>query len=90
MCGGIMPLEWTAAELKMRQMAAASIEAKRQKIAAEEDAVQPPQEDSEDEKRRKKHEEWRKELDDRIEAAIEAEPHITKLRIFNKLHESNH
>jgi cation diffusion facilitator family transporter len=25
-----------------------------------------------------------------LEAAIEAEPHITKLRIFNKLHESNH
>ena len=25
-----------------------------------------------------------------LETAIEAEPHITKLRIFNKLHESNH
>jgi divalent metal cation (Fe/Co/Zn/Cd) transporter len=26
----------------------------------------------------------------RLEAVIEAEPHITRLRIFNKLHESNH
>ena len=26
----------------------------------------------------------------KLEAAIEAEPYITKLRIFNKLHESNH
>ncbi|PCI75170.1 MAG: hypothetical protein COB20_13530, partial [SAR86 cluster bacterium] len=25
-----------------------------------------------------------------LEAAIEAEPYITKLRIFNKLYESNH
>jgi hypothetical protein len=25
-----------------------------------------------------------------LEAVIEAEPHITRLRIFNKLHESNH